>query len=95
MGMSRSARVSGEVDVISETGLAGALDQPQQRYAFVSTGFAPDDNDNAMVRLCRCEMQEIVPVASEEYATSLVGKPENGRVGGIARGRALRSNTTV
>jgi len=44
------------------------------------------------MQLCRkltllrgCEMQKVVSVAGEEYATSLVGKPEDGLVGGIAR----------
>ena len=76
---------SGEVDVVSETGVSGTLDQPIQRRAFVATGSAPDDNDDAMMWLRRCEMEKIVPVARKEYATSLVCKPENGLVGGIAR----------
>ncbi|SPF54349.1 hypothetical protein SBA4_6330015 [Candidatus Sulfopaludibacter sp. SbA4] len=32
----------------------------------------------------RCEMEKVVPVASQQHATTLVGKLENGFVGGIA-----------
>jgi hypothetical protein len=31
------------------------------------------------------EMQKVIPVAGQEYATSLMGKPENCLVGKIAR----------
>jgi hypothetical protein len=33
----------------------------------------------------RCKMQKVVPVAGQEYAATLVGKPKNSVVGGIAR----------
>jgi len=45
---------------------------------------ASDDDHEAMMLLRRCEMQKIVPVAREEYATSFVGKLENGLVRGVA-----------
>jgi hypothetical protein len=76
---------SGEVDVVSETGLTGSIEEPKQRHAFFSTGSSADDNDDAMMRLRRREMQKVVPVAREEYGASLVGKPENGLIRRIAR----------
>jgi hypothetical protein len=76
---------SGEVDVVSETGLSGTLKQPKQGHTLFSTRSAPDDNDDAIMWLRRREMQKIVPVAGQEYTTSLMRKPENCLVGRVAR----------
>lgn len=38
-----------------------------------------------MMRLRRGEMEKVVPVTGQEYATGLMRKTENGLVGGIAR----------
>lgn len=65
---------SGEVDVVSETGLTGSIEEPKHRHGFLSTGSAADDSDDAMMGLRRCEMQRVVPVAREKYAASLVGQ---------------------
>jgi hypothetical protein len=46
----------GEIDVVSEAGLAGTLEQSKQRQALVSAGSAPDDNDDAMMWFHRCEV---------------------------------------
>ena len=32
----------------------------------------------------RCEMEKVVPVATQQYAITIVGKQEDGFVGGIA-----------
>ncbi|MGD1073342.1 MAG: PIN domain-containing protein, partial [Bryobacteraceae bacterium] len=50
-----------------------------------ATRSAPDDNDDAILWPPRREMQKGIPVAGQEYATSLKGKPENCLVGRIAR----------
>ena len=76
---------SGEVDVVSETGLSGALEQPKEGHALISTRFSPDDNEDAIMWLRRGEMQKVIPVAGQEYAASLMGKTENCLVGRIAR----------
>src|SRR5665213_149633 len=83
--MSACRRRSGEVDVVSEAGFSGTFKQPKQGHALFSTGSAPDDNDDALMRLRRCETQKVIPVAGQEYATSLMGKPENCLVGRIIR----------
>jgi hypothetical protein len=67
-----------------ETGLASALEQPKQRHAFVSTGSVAYDDDDSMMRFRRFELQKVVPVASHEYATCLLGESENRLVQGIA-----------
>jgi hypothetical protein len=77
-------RRSGEVDVVSETGLASTCQQPKQRSPFVCSGSTADDNDDAMVWLRPCEIEEVVPVASQQYTIMIVGKLEDGFVGGIA-----------
>jgi hypothetical protein len=76
---------SGEVDVVSEACLAGTVQQPKQRDTLLAAASAPDDNDDAVVWLGRCRMQKIVPVAGEQYAAGLMGKPKHCLVGGIAR----------
>jgi len=71
----------GEVDVVSETMLAGAFRQAKQ----CSPASTADHNDDAMMWLRHCEMEKIVPVAGQQQATAVVGKLEDGLVGGIAR----------
>jgi hypothetical protein len=73
-----------EVDVVSETGLAGTLQQPKQRSPFVCSGSTADDNDDAMMGPRRCEMEKVVPVASQQHATLLMGKLEDRLAGRIA-----------
>jgi hypothetical protein len=85
---------SGEVDVVSETGLSGTLDQPKQGHTLFSARSAPDDDDDAIMWLRRREMQKVVPVAGQEYATSLKGKPENCS-SEESPGRALRSKVIM
>ena len=77
-------RRSGEVDVVSETGLASTFQQPKQRSPFVCSGSTADDNDDAMMGPRRCEIEKVVAVAGQKQATTLVGKLEDGFVGGIA-----------
>ena len=89
-----SARWSGEVDVASEAGLAGTVEQPKRRDTLFSAGAPPDYNDHARVwQGCR-QMREVVPVAGEKYAASLVGEAENFLVGGIA-GKAFTQQRNV
>jgi hypothetical protein len=71
---------SGEIDVISDTTLAGALQQPKQGHSLLATGSAANDYHDAMMRLRCCEMQKVVPVAGQEYAIGPVGKADNGLV---------------
>ena len=52
----------GEVDVVSETNLARTVQQPKQRSPFGCSASTADDNDDAMVRPRRCEMEKVVPV---------------------------------
>jgi len=59
--------------------LAGTLEQPKQGHALCSTGSAPEDDD--VVWLGRCELQKVIPIAGQKYATSLMGKMENCLVG--------------
>lgn len=75
----------GEVDVVSETMLAGAFQQAKQCSPFVCPASTADHNDDAMMWLRHCEMEKIVPVAGQQQATAVVGKLEDGLVGGIAR----------
>jgi hypothetical protein len=77
-------RRSGEVDVVSETRLASTFQQPKQRSPFVCSGSTADDNDDAMMWPRRCEIEKVVAVAGQKQATTLVGKLEDGFVGGIA-----------
>ena len=84
---------SGEVDVVSETGVSRTFEQPKQRRAFVAAGSAADDNYDAMMRVRSRKMEKVVPIAGQDYAVSIMGKPENSLVGSIAR-KGLRSNTT-
>jgi len=57
----------------------------EKSYALVSTGSAPDDNDDAIVWPDRREMQKVIPVAGQGYATSFMDWPKNCFVGRIAR----------
>ena len=75
---------SGEVDVVSETILACTFEQPKQRSPFGCSGSTADHNDDAMMWPRHCEMEEVVPVASQQQATTVVGKLEDGLIGGIA-----------
>jgi len=77
-------RRSGEVDVVSETMLAGTFQQPKQCGPFVCSGSTADYNDDAMMWPRHCEMEKVVPVASQQQATTVVSKLEDGLVGGIA-----------
>jgi hypothetical protein len=77
-------RQSGEVDVVSETLFAGAVQQPKQCSPFVCSASTADHNDDTVMWLRYCEMEKIVPVASQQQASSVVGKLEDGLVGGIA-----------
>ena len=83
--MSAYRRRSGEVDVVSEAGLSGTLEQPKQGHTLFSARSAPDDNDDAIMRIRRREMQKVVPVAGREYTTSLTCKSENCLIGRVAR----------
>jgi hypothetical protein len=74
----------GEVDVVSETGLASTFQQPKQRSPFVCSGSTADDDDDATMWLRPCEIEKVVPVARQQYAIMIVGKLEDGFVGGIA-----------
>ncbi len=56
----------GEVDVVAETGLAGTFQQPKQRSPFVCSGSTAEDNDDAMMWLRLCEIEKVVPVASQQ-----------------------------
>ncbi len=76
---------SGEVDVVSETGVSRTFEQPKQRRAFVAAGSAADDNCDAMMRVRSRKMEKVVPIAGQDYAVSIMGKPENSLVGSIAR----------
>ena len=76
---------SGEVYVVSEAGLAGTIQQSQQSHALVTTGSAPDDNNDAMMWPRLCKMRKVIAIASQENATSPVGKAKNGLIGRIAR----------
>ena len=49
----------------------------------VCPGSTADDNDDAMMWLRHREMEKVVPVASQQQATIVVGKLEDGLVGGI------------
>jgi hypothetical protein len=55
----------GEVDVVSETGLASTFQQSKQRRPFVCSGSTTDDNDDAMMWRRRCETEKVVAVASQ------------------------------
>ena len=74
----------GEVDVVLEAMLAGTFQQPKQCSPFVCSGSTADHNDDAMMWPHHCEMEKVVPVASQQQATTVVGKLEDSLVGGIA-----------
>jgi hypothetical protein len=60
--------------------VAGTFQQPKQRSPFVCSGSTADHNDDAMMWLGHCETEKVVPVASQQQATTLVGKLEDGFV---------------
>jgi hypothetical protein len=74
----------GEVDVVSEAGLASTLQQPKQRSPFVRSGSTADDNDDAGMWPRRCEIEKVVAVAGQKQAAALAGELEDGFVKGIA-----------
>jgi hypothetical protein len=74
----------GEVDVVSETLLSRTFQQPKQRCAFFCSGSPPDHYDDAMIRPCRCQVEKVIPVASQQKAITLVGELKDSLVGGIA-----------
>src|ERR1019366_4297915 len=74
----------GEVDVVLEAMLAGTFQQPKQCSPFVCSGSTADHNDDAMMWPHHCEMEKVVPVVSQQQATTVVGKLEDSLVGGIA-----------
>ena len=78
-------RRSGKVDVVSKTGISCTIEQSKQRRAFVATGSTADDNDDAMMRVRGCQMEKVVTIAGQEYATRSMSKLENILIGGIAR----------
>lgn len=65
VGFAMHHRRSGEVDVVSETNLARSFQQPKQRSPFVCSASTADDNDYAMVRPRRREMEKVVAVAGQ------------------------------
>jgi hypothetical protein len=73
--------------------VAGTFQQPKQRSPFVCSGSTADHNDDAMMWPRHCEMEEVVPVASQQQVTTVVGKLEDGLVG-ESPGRALRKSVT-
>jgi hypothetical protein len=79
-----AGRRLGEVDVVSETALASKFQQAKKRGSFVSPGPAADHNDDAIMRPCRCEMEKVVPIASQKHATKPIANLEDIFVGGIA-----------
>src|SRR5262249_33226441 len=62
---------SGEVDVVLETGFGGTFQQSKERSAFVCSCSTADHNDDAVMWPYRCEMEKVVPVASQQHATML------------------------
>jgi outer membrane lipoprotein SlyB len=64
-------------DVVSKALIAGTSQQPKQRSPFVCSG----------------STEKVVPVASQQQATTVVGKLEDGFVGGIAA-KDLRKSVT-
>jgi hypothetical protein len=56
---------SGEVDVVLETSLSDALQESKQRCPFGSPRPAADDDHDPVMDLLRCEMEKVVPIASQ------------------------------
>ena len=83
----------GEVDVVSETSLASTFQQPKQCSPFVCSGSPADHNDDAMMWNRHCETEKVVPVASQQQATTVMSKPKDGLVRGIA-GEGFRKSVT-
>jgi hypothetical protein len=94
-GFGKEVRRSGKVDVVAQTGLSCTIEQPKQRRALVATGSAPDDNNDAMMCVRNCKLEEVVPIAGQEYATRLVSKAEHGLIGGILRKRFAQQHDFV
>ena len=65
---------SGKVDVVSEAGLTCTFQQSKQRNSFISASFAPDDNNHSVMWVRACELQEVIPVAREEYTAGVLSK---------------------
>jgi hypothetical protein len=60
-----------------------ALDQVEKGCAFGGAGTAPDHDDDSMMRLDPREPEEVIPVAGDENAASVIGKIEERIVGKI------------
>jgi hypothetical protein len=64
--------------------LAGTFQQPKQCSPFVCSGSPADHDDYAMMWNRHCETEKVVPVASQQQATTVMSKPKDGLVRGIA-----------
>jgi hypothetical protein len=68
----------GAIDVVLKAGLPSAVQESKQRRPFGGSRSTANHDDDAVMRLLRCEMEKVVPVAGQEDATIFVGKLEHG-----------------
>ncbi len=61
--------------MLFSTGLARAFQQPIQCGPFIRASSTPNDDNDAVVRRRRCQLQKVIPVAGQEKVPALVCKP--------------------
>lgn len=83
------------MNIVEETGISCALQQPIQCSAFIATGSAADDNDDSIVVVRSGKMEEVVPIAGQENATCIMSETENNLVGRIHRKRVAQQDYFV
>jgi len=74
---------SRKVDVVLEASFAGAFQQTKQRRSLCRAGPAPDDDDDAVMRLAFRQVDEVVAVAGHQKTTVFLCKLEDNEIFGF------------
>jgi hypothetical protein len=72
---------SSKVDVVLEAGFASAFQQTKECDSFCRTTLSSHHDNDAVMRLPRRQLDEVVPVAGHQDATVFVRKLEDDRIG--------------
>jgi hypothetical protein len=78
---SSGRRCSSKVDVVLEAGFACAFQQTKECHSFCRTTLSSHDDDDAVMRLPRSQLDEVVTVTGHQDATVFVRKLEDDRIG--------------
>lgn len=60
----------GEIDVASDSGLAGPIDQSDQGGPLGTPASSTDENDHAVVQAGLSKLQEIIAIAGDEHTST-------------------------